>query len=173
MKTRSQLSSERHWRRKVTRGSITNCVLTNLVSEANKRAGKVGKILLVELVEGSGNSLLNYSTRSSNVVELIIFGIRATEWSTGRGLDQHYERTLCEAQIFYPTHPTLGYFVCFPFAFLGGLNGAKPSTFIYWLLFGGQVLCSQLGFHLIGDFGSHRDTVITRASKEKVFLRGV
>ncbi len=84
----------------MTRGSITNCVLTNLVSEANKRAGKVGKILLVELVDGSGNSLLNYSTRSSNVVELIIFGIRATEWSTGRGLDQHYERTLCEAQIF-------------------------------------------------------------------------
>jgi hypothetical protein len=55
---------------------------------------------LVELVDGSGNSLLNYSTRSSNVVELIIFGIRATEWSAGRGLDQHYERTLCEAQIF-------------------------------------------------------------------------
>ena len=61
-----------------------NCVLTNLVSKANKRAGKVGKILLVELVEGSGNSLLNYSTRSSNVVELIIFGIRATEWTGKR-----------------------------------------------------------------------------------------
>jgi hypothetical protein len=34
------------WRKKVTRGSITNCVLTILVSKANNKAGKVGKILL-------------------------------------------------------------------------------------------------------------------------------
>ena len=40
----------------MTRGSITNCVLTILVSKANNKAGKVGDTL-VELVDGSVNSL--------------------------------------------------------------------------------------------------------------------
>ena len=66
-------------------------------------------------------------------------------WDKSHGVE-HGKRTwstlrtdsLWSSKIFYPTHPTLGYFVCFPFA--GGLNGAKPSTFIYWYLFGGSSL---------------------------------
>ena len=55
--------------------------------------------------------------RSNNVVELIIFGIeRHTEWAWKRSLITILRKDfLCSLRNFYPTHPTLGYFVCFPF----------------------------------------------------------